>query len=79
MRKATETDSRAYSIYYDGDDAVKIITVNLQQYTPLAVNKETVILRKKDDAGVSTDTIAVWDHDAKEIGTFDIGANELPL
>lgn len=44
----------------------------------MAVNKETVILRKLDDSSNPTDTIAVWDHDATEIGTFDIGSAETP-
>lgn len=35
-----------------------------------------VVLQKKDDNAALTNTLAVWNHDNTEIGTFDKGDNE---
>lgn len=75
MYKSGATGTIAYSLYVDGDE-VKTISVDTTKYTFRSMLSDAVILQKKNDAGLNTNTIAVWDHAGKEVGTFDKGDNE---
>lgn len=70
--KIGQTGTVTYQVYYDGQDEAKLVNVDTTKYAFKGFTLSSVILVKKDEGtGNETSTVAVWDHDGKEIGTFE--------